>query len=219
LGGQGPKDGDEEIRYGRVANYNGIDLDLVVTAQTTYSAHDVTRNNADTAPGMSGCFGAINVKNDTSVRLRFEFQNSNGGALDFGDDTSFVFGIYDIDHRGQGNSEEVVFNTRTSTSQGPIVGKNVKETSKDPYTFVSTAEGDGRDNAKLEGDVAVQHQRDRSVSVLYNARTSWEVTLKANGGDGGRNFLFHGCMPAQQFLLWPEDPYGRARDYLDHYHV
>jgi len=222
LGGKGPTNGAEEIRYGKVAHYNGADLDLVVSAVSDYAAFDVTRNNATTAVGLSGCFGAINVLHDTSVRLRFEFQNSaGGGAADIGPDSAFAFSIYDIDSdkHAPADNEEVAFNTNTSSFQEPRVGAKVQQTNTNPYTFVSSTAGNGEDNAEGESDVADRMQRDRSVGVLYDGRSSWEVTLTANGGHNGRNFLFHGCRPGAQWLQFPQAPFGSARDYPDEYSV
>lgn len=219
LGGQGPSTGDEEIRYGKVAKYKGADLDLVVTAVGDYSAYNVTRNIATTAAGLSGCFGAINVLHNTSARLRFQFQLSDGGVPDFGEDTSFGFGIYDIDADKDSptDNEQITFNTAISQNQGPREGAAVKRLGTNPYTIASTKAGTGKDNAKTEAQVNDNEQADRSATVLYTGKSSWEVTLTTNGGVKGRNFLFHGCKPGNKWLLFPPAPFAQERAYPEEY--
>merc|ERR1712224_26716 len=103
LGGLGPVLTDPpEIRYDNVATFNGVDMDLVVTNMSLYTPHDISRNNVKNAVndvGVHGCFGVVNVAENSFVTLSFAFtpHGSNETML-FGADDNFIFSIWDLDH-------------------------------------------------------------------------------------------------------------------------
>ena len=93
LGGVGPEFGDpEELRYGPTIQVEGRDVDLVVVVAS--GAYEVAGDYA-TFQGSNEDFGAINVKDDTTAHLRFEFRDSETDELTGIDD--FVFALVDID--------------------------------------------------------------------------------------------------------------------------
>jgi len=189
LGGLGPDAGEAEIRYTRVANVGGVDVDLVITNTTEYSGHSPHRN------GLKGQqpIGRINVANPTSVTLLLQLVKS--GTKDLVDTSGSYLTFYDLDDVNN-VGEKVTFITPVYqywvTPDSELV-KSVEDTS---VAFASTAVGSNSDNP-TDLDNLTTLQKNRAVSVEYAGRGEYTVTLasvqKGSGtAKGGRNFFFAG---------------------------
>eukprot|EP00928_Gymnodinium_smaydae_P021430 TRINITY_DN1835_c1_g1_i1.p1 TRINITY_DN1835_c1_g1~~TRINITY_DN1835_c1_g1_i1.p1 ORF type:complete len:2214 (-),score=423.31 TRINITY_DN1835_c1_g1_i1:102-6743(-) len=197
LGGQGPRHGEaRELRYGRAATLDstGEDIDLVVTAASTYSPRSPMKN------GVRGSYGTINLAYGTSVDLWFNFASSVSGDPVTLEIVYWTF--YDLDEPpGRGVNEEIMIRGyqqyRLVDHSQVKVKKNV---SKDGATqFVSTAFGWEGDNPDDPG-TTTNAQRQRSVPLLFTNMSKFQVTFrveapKAMRSYGGRNFLFIGSSP------------------------
>lgn len=98
LGGLGPNfDDPEELRYGQVAR----GIDLVVTADAaTYAVAD----DYELYQGKWEMFGQINVHDDSTATLSFEFQDSNGGeAVEL---EEFYLTVFDLDEQKNDDRHE-----------------------------------------------------------------------------------------------------------------
>jgi hypothetical protein len=184
LGGVGPDGGNAEIRFSNVAMTSGGSVDLVVTNSTMYYGKNLERN------GESDCFGQINVKAGSSVKLSFRFVQT-GTSESVKLPRSF-FTVYDIDESKKGMQEAVTFNTAVSGYWLMATSELVTTTNDEGLTFTSTVAGVNGDNPTSPENLSLE-QRDRAVTVQFDGVDEYVITFSAIGeGNGGRNFMFAG---------------------------
>jgi len=181
LGGVGPDEGAEEIRYGNAAVVNGQNVDLVVTTDGTFKTSKPAKN------GKSGAFGIINVKCGSSVTLNMKVVDSETGApvtLD-----SVAVSWFDLD---EGKKQKGRATVTSCGSTGAIVSQNTELTMKregDCETFTSSVAGTGKDNPKSPHQLSSLH-KSRSVTLPFKGVSEWSSTLSLAKGPKGRNFMF-----------------------------
>lgn len=99
LGNQGPETGERSIRYSGIFPKATTAVDLVVTAETDYTA-----KNSDSNGLQNGVFGQINIQSGTSVTLKYQFQDSaSGAAIEV---PPFIITFFDFDSSKLGRALE-----------------------------------------------------------------------------------------------------------------
>lgn len=181
LGGVGPDDGKEEIRYSNAAVVNGRAVDLVLTTDGEFKTHKASKN------GNSGPFGLLNVKCGTSVTVNMKVVDTENGQPVTLDAVALTW--YDLD---EGKKEKGRATVTTCGSTGAIVSENTELAVKregDCSSSTSSVPGTGKDNPtsphKLDSV-----QIARAVTLPYKGVSEWSSTLSLAKGFKGRNFLF-----------------------------
>lgn len=176
LGGLGPDEGAEEIRYANAIILDGRTLDVVLTAESEYKTPKPTRN------GAKGGFGVFTTKAKTSTDFKFTFVDSSDGSPVAVKDLALTF--YDMDEGKKGrqkesisvcNSEEVYTTSDTelsSTKTGSC------------RTYTSSTRGTGKDNPQRP-DELTRTQAARSVTFEFHSKAS--LTFTAAVGPAGRS--------------------------------
>ena len=102
LGGLGPNfDDPEELRYAAVTQFDGRDVDLVVAIQEGKEAHYSVADNYAQYQGTWEMFGQINVRDNSTAFLQFQFVDSvTGDAVVL---NKFYVTIFDIDENRKDN--------------------------------------------------------------------------------------------------------------------
>jgi hypothetical protein len=181
LGGVGPDEGAEEIRYGNAAVVNGRAVDLVLTTDGTFTTSKPKKN------GKSGAFGIINVKCGTAVTVKMQVVDSESGNPVTLERVALTW--YDLDEGKKGKGRAMV---QTCGSTGAIVSDNTELTvdrKGECSTATSSVAGTGKDNPKSP------HQLDhiqisRSLTLPFLGVSEWRSTLSLAKGFKGRNFMF-----------------------------
>jgi hypothetical protein len=101
LGGLGPHDGDELIRYEGVANADGKTVDLVIMAIGEYALPVKDKHESN---GQGGSIKKIFQKSGTSLELQFSFVDASTGKPHVMENVQFSF--MDIDGFPNGEVEE-----------------------------------------------------------------------------------------------------------------
>jgi len=180
LGGAGPDQGAEEIRYSKAANINGQSVDLVITADGQYSPKNVE------ATGVAGSMGSINVKCGTAVTLIFSVVNSDTGAAVSIDDVALSW--YDLDEGKKGRGRASV----TGCGDGLLTDSNTELAVAQLgscWSATSSTQGNEADNPSDQFSLTRQ-QRARVATFPYSGVSSFTSTLNVERGYGARNFLF-----------------------------
>jgi len=181
LGGVGPDDGAEEIRYGNAAVVNGKTVDLVLTTDGTFKSSKPSKN------GKSGAFGILNVKCGTSLSVTMKVVDSETGAPVVLDAVALTW--FDLD---EGKKQKGRATVTSCGSTGAIVSQNTELTSKregDCQSFTSSVAGTGKDNPKSPHNLD-SVQISRSVTLPFKGVSEFSSTLSLAKGFKGRNFMF-----------------------------
>jgi hypothetical protein len=181
LGGVGPDDGAEEIRYSNAAVVNGRKVDLVLTTDGSFSTHKASKN------GNSGPFGLLNVKCGTSVTVNMKVVDSENGQPVTLDTVALTW--YDLD---EGKKEKGRATVTACGSTGAIVSENTELTVKregDCSSSTSSVPGTGKDNPTSPHQLN-SVQIARAVTLPFKGVSEWSSTLSLAKGYKGRNFLF-----------------------------
>jgi len=181
LGGVGPDEGAEEIRYGNAAVVNGKAVDLVLTTDGEFKSSKPSKN------GNAGAFGVLNVKCGSSVSVTMKVVDAETGAPVTLDAVALTW--YDLDEGKKAKGRATV---TTCGSTGAIVSENTELTvvrEGDCSSATSSVAGTGKDNPKSP------HQLDsvqvsRSVTLPFKQVSEFSSTLSLAKGSKGRNFLF-----------------------------
>jgi hypothetical protein len=181
LGGVGPDEGAEEIRYGNAAVVNGKTVDLVLTTDGEFKSSKPSKN------GNAGAFGVLNVKCGSSVSVTMKVVDAETGAPVTLDAVALTW--YDLDEGKKAKGRATV---TTCGSTGAIVSENTELTvvrEGDCSSATSSVAGTGKDNPKSP------HQLDsvqvsRSVTLPFKQVSEFSSTLSLAKGSKGRNFLF-----------------------------
>jgi len=193
IGGVGPDSGEQSLRFVNITSGGGQAVDLVVTSNSTYEAHNNQQNGI--VYGGKGGFGVINMKSDktgtNSVEFLFNlFLSGTNTSVAL---KSCYFTMYDTD--GSTTSEEsITFFDRVE--QVYLADQHTLQQSGSlsyGLTFQSASEeqGQGIPNPKYPYDLTEQ-QMGRAVTVRYDERSMWKIRFSVTGGNKGRNFVFAG---------------------------
>jgi hypothetical protein len=194
LGGVGPDEGAEEIRYSNAAVVNGRAVDLVLTTDGTFTPSKPSRN------GKTGAFGRLNVKCGTSVSVKMRVVDSESGDPVTLERVALTW--YDLDEGKRGKGRASV---TTCGSTGAIVSTNTELTvvrSGACSTATSSVAGTGKDNPTSPQQL--DHlQISRALTLPFVGVSEWTSTLSLDPGHKGRNFLFAiepsvACGPAEE---------------------
>jgi len=200
LGNMGPDSGPEGILYRNVLADSGDEIDLHVSALSSYTPKQPQGN------GKVASFGRINVATGTNVATKFSFYES--GTQTPVIMKPFTMSFVDLDEqRDEGMGREYItimdeheyILTKSSTV---LVTREDGQT-----TFSSSTYGSGQDNPR--GAMALtKAQKDKSVQVVFPEIASFSVTLTAGAhpahwSGNSRNILFAG-----QTNMWcePDEP-------------
>ena len=208
LGGAGPDNGDEEMRFRRAGSVYGENIDLVVTATAGYTPFNIDMNM------INGKFGQINLQADYETTVNFCWEKTSTGESVVVNSFAFVF--HDFDNAGttlrerlrvgsppQGNLTDFV-----TSNDDPEMETNlptqlgITQLDDGRYQFLSTEAGVGGDNAQDPEDLT-DLQQQRKVKLEFINTDCVEInfaTLQLNQDepqnnpdlDYGRNFLFSG---------------------------
>jgi hypothetical protein len=181
LGGVGPDEGAEEIRYSNAAVVNGRAVDLVLTTDGIFKTHKASKN------GNSGPFGILNVKCGTSVTVNMKVVDAENGSPVTLDAVALTW--YDLD---EGKREKGRATVTTCGSTGAIVSENTELTVNregDCSSATSSVPGTGKDNPTSPHQLN-SVQIARAVTLPFKGVSEWSSTLSLAKGFKGRNFLF-----------------------------
>lgn len=181
LGGVGPDEGAEEIRYSNAAVVNGRAVDLVLTTDGAFKTHKASKN------GNSGPFGILNVKCGTSVSVNMKVVDSDNGQPVTLDSVALTW--YDLD---EGKKEKGRATVTACGSTGAIVSENTELTvvrEGDCSSSTSSVPGTGKDNPTSPHQLN-SVQIARAVTLPFKGVSEWSSTLSLAKGFKGRNFLF-----------------------------
>mmetsp|Transcript_8955 Transcript_8955/g.16119 ORF Transcript_8955/g.16119 Transcript_8955/m.16119 type:complete len:430 (+) Transcript_8955:56-1345(+) len=199
LGGAGPDtDSPKELRFTGVATIDGANVDLVVQSMSTYQP-GVAEGN-----GVFGEFGRINVKEGSSVDLKFSFVDGKSGqpvVL-----PAFYLSIFDIDQSERGDQTESV--TVDVGGMDQYVTDSMSEVLVAPgaqgkVVFTSTRHGAPCDDPKdpwefseVKCDGSRVDQRLRAVTMHFSnvATVSLSPSVSCTGEEcfGYRSLIFAG---------------------------
>eukprot|EP00928_Gymnodinium_smaydae_P088632 TRINITY_DN726_c0_g1_i2.p1 TRINITY_DN726_c0_g1~~TRINITY_DN726_c0_g1_i2.p1 ORF type:complete len:869 (+),score=195.53 TRINITY_DN726_c0_g1_i2:67-2607(+) len=188
LGNFGPDGGPSELRFRGVANVEDKVIDLVVTNATEFLTNDPMRN------GKKECFGKVNVRHNSAVRLNFGFVVS-------GTNTpvvlkSFFLTMYDLEQSYDGS---VVKSVAMSSDDGDFfvlpdtsveVGA-LQLLEKEYVQFNGTIGGNGSDNPQTLATTSDMHLR-KGIAFQFRNASGGTLLLQVFGGQQGRNFFFEG---------------------------
>lgn len=196
------------MRYEGIGIKDGNGYDMVITAETAYTAGEVLNNGYECGRPQEGCingrFGAISVAKGTKVDLRISFQDAHTQTpltLD-----SFLFSIHDIDQFSAVMKEKIYI---TGFTGNVIVANNTEVavgTADDGRTSITSRQQGSNFGADNPVDplrlvtVGGVDQMKRSVAFLFEGVDSiamtFEVTCDAcqasTSGETGRTFFFSG---------------------------
>jgi hypothetical protein len=181
LGGVGPDEGAEEIRYSKAAVVNGRAVDLVLSTDGDFKTHKASKN------GNSGPFGVLNVKCGTSVTVNMKVVDTENGQPVTLDTVALTW--YDLD---EGKKEKGRATVTACGSTGAIVSENTELTVKregDCSSSTSSVAGTGKDNPTSPHQLT-SVQIARAVTLPFKGVSEWSSTLSLAKGFKGRNFLF-----------------------------
>jgi len=181
LGGVGPDDGAEEIRYVNAAVIDGQTVDLVLTTDGDFIT------NKPSANGNAGAFGKVNVKCGTEVTVKFSVVNSETGAPVTLDSVALTW--YDMDEGKKGKGRATV---STCTASGAVSSTNTELVLANDggcHSATSSVAGTGKDNPKSPHNLD-SLQIARAVTFPYQGVSEFTSTLSLAKGHKGRNFLF-----------------------------
>jgi len=172
LGGLGPTNGAQEMRFGNIATVNAKSIDLVVTTLSGYSSSGVAYNG-NLYPG----FGTIALTNGHSSELRFTFVESGTPGTSSPVTLPEVhFTVYDLDGvlQGGGNSERVAVRDYAGyvTDTHPSV---VAQRMQDQRTwFMSQVQ---TTNPTDPMQAANEAQRQNAVMFFFKDRSSFDLSF------------------------------------------
>jgi len=204
LGGKGPDLGSpHEIRYENIGNFNGHNLDLVVTADEQYG-YPISNSSQN---GLHGDFGHVNLfcgptQQASEAYLTFSLVQQytyNPVVVN-----AFAFVVFDFDsglheqqveyidinpvqagfEGGAGYASYIVTDTTELAVSDDANGKK---------RFMATKHGTEADNPSTSQMLA-REVSDKSVVLTFRQASSFKMTIgiTATGYDSGRNFMFSG---------------------------
>lgn len=182
LGGAGPDSGAQEIRYSKAAVINGQTVDLVVTADGSYTPHKTSKNGNN-----EGGFGILNLKCGSSTTIIFSVVDSDTGAPVTLDSVAITW--YDIDEGKKSKGRESVTVCGTSGAIVADITTLSMSAIGDCHTATSSTAGTGKDNPSSPYTLTPEHLARSSTFPLAGV-SEFSSTLSLAQGFKGRNFMF-----------------------------
>lgn len=177
LGGIGPDDGEEELRFTSAALVGDKVIDLVVKGV----GGDYKGKGAQN--GKKGQFGVLSMKAGHDVELEFTFVDSDGAAVVL---DSLALSFYDLDEGKKGKSRSTLTACKATNA---ILTTNTELTLQRPdncFEVSSSQHGTKANNPTAPGSLT-QEQGGRSVTFVYSGVSSVTVTMAVSKGFGFRN--------------------------------
>lgn len=184
LGGVGPDDGAEEIRFSNAAAVKGQVLDLIIKST---GAGYRAKNPAANGKSKSGAFGVINLKTKNEVDLEFSWVDSTTGAAVRLDQVAISF--YDIDEGKKGKSRTTL---TACGADNAIVTTNTEltlNTVASCYAVSSTTHGTSLDNPSSPNTLTPL-QAARSATFVFSGADKATIKYAIGKGWGARNVFF-----------------------------
>jgi len=173
LGGQGPDQGAEEIRYKNALSFDGKTVDIVLTAKDEYALGKAKDN------GVEGKIGRVAVTCGSSTNFEFKFEDSTTGDAVPVDNVAVTF--YDLDEGKKGRGKETVSMCSPDEVYTMSDTELVSSTTGDCHDFASSAAGTGKDNPKDPSDLSAE-QLAKSVTYSFSGQSA--LSWKASVGSG-----------------------------------
>jgi len=186
LGGKGPDSGAEEMRFHSVANIDGVQMDLVIVANSKYKPKKPENNVA------SNGIGAINLDGGQKVRLTFSLVKT-GTNEEITLNIPFKMSFLDMDKGKKGNIE-----TATVCGADNIYVREASELrteaglTEDCHIITAGAPGTGADNPTSLDLTEMQKTRSFDIAIAKASFTMELEVKEASGRNSARNFLFGG---------------------------
>ena len=212
LGGQGPDNGAEEMRFRKAGSVYGEDTDLVVTAVGDYEPYSTDSNM------INGKFGQINLLADHESTVKFCWQKTSTGESVTINDFKFVF--HDFDNAGTTLRERLRVGNPTvgelvdfvTSDDDPDMETNlptqlaVSQLSDGRYQFLSSERGVGGDNAQDPDDLT-DLQQTRKVLLEFANTDCVEITFATvqMNEEEPTNDPSLSCMPLWSSIHGPAD--------------
>jgi len=208
LGGLGPDEGAEEMRFAKIATVGAKEVDLVVTTDDKDYAVPANTHGCK-LNGKGETYGNIKMSapeygtSQRTVDFRFQFVEAgtyNPIVLD-----AFIFNWFDIDSTGDRRlcypgvapAPENVYATSTTTKL--LFNESHPECAADGPGLYVTAQA-GTEGTRADSDYA--------ISVTYYEASEFTVafTLTSSGGAGGKTFWFGWESPFCNEVTLPSPP-------------
>lgn len=183
LGGLGPDDGAEEVRYNNAIDLNGKKLDVVLTVEGGYSAKKPQKNGY-----ADGGFGRITMQPKSSTDFKLTFVDATTGQLVSVPDLALTF--YDLDQGKNGNQQERISVCGAKEVYTTSDTELDHQSSGVCNTLTSTTRGTGKDNPRQANDIT-KMQAARSATFEFHSRAS--ISFSAGilkKGKAPRNIMF-----------------------------
>jgi len=184
LGGLGPDDGEEQIKFSKAAAVKGQVLDLIIKSTGTgYKAKKPSANGKS----KTGAFGVINLKAKSEVDLEFSWVDSDTGASVVLDQVSITF--YDIDEGKKGKSRTTL---TACGADNAIVTTNTEltlNTVASCYAVSSSTHGTAADNPSSPSTLTAV-QAARSATFVFSGVDKASIKYAIGKGFGARNVFF-----------------------------
>jgi len=194
LGGLGPDEGAEEIRFSKAAAINGQLVDLVIKQS---GGNYLSNNPGKNGKSKSGAFGNINLKAKHDVDLEFSFEDSTSGTAVTVEDLSITF--YDIDEGKRGKSRS----TLTACGADNVVVTTDSELTLDHaagcYKISSSTHGTAADNPTSASTLSAL-QASRTATFVFSDASKVYINYQIGKGFGARNvhFLVEPTLPCME---------------------
>lgn len=196
LAGKGPDNGDWNMRFDHVAEYNNSGVDLIVTIEGDYTPKQAPSSCNDTAEVRFGDFA--------DALLRFVFVK-HGGDL-FGERISFNrfwFTLVDLDRTGVGSRMHVhvdgdlPYERFYTEEPSHVIVTELKEGRVVIRPRIIEQKGNKGGASSVSG--LNQEERKHAVTFLINKPTSeFSFWVKVAGASEGHSLLFAGVNPFVQ---------------------
>lgn len=196
LGGRGPSEGAEEIRFQNIGVASGRSFDLVVQATTAYEPANTDDN------GLVAALGRISLQSGHSVGLRFSLQDTTTNAAVTLPE--FYFTLLDIDQESMHIRERIYVSSLAHYAVMEVNDIEIEEMADGRMLFKSMLAGHDWDDPTDPSNLAVVtssdlsdmvDQRKRAAMIVFRDISQFEISFEVtqSGVDpSGRNFLFGG---------------------------
>ena len=205
LGGYGPDNGAEELRFDGVGSKGDQDVNLVVTAVSGYVAFNTE------STFLNGQFGQINLLKGQEALLSFCFEDASTGEAVIADE--FTLSLHDFDDAATKTDPRVTYGVerlvaagmtqyKVSTSFDPPVATqlDITEFSDGSVQFAGTEAGVGGDNAQDPNDLT-DLQKARMVELEFKDKSCFQLTFAVDEVEEGRS----DCMQLRSSIHRPAD--------------
>jgi len=183
LGGQGPDEGPEGIKYLCSESVNHKykrDIIVEMNAMTHYQSKSAHMN------GITHDFGSIHVDAGEHVKVLIHFQDLDGKPLEL---ETFRMTFYDLDEAPHHLSQEYIIAEGHPSAIRDRDTQVHKQQVHGGVEFDATEIGSGADNPEDSSELT-HTQKDRSVVLTYRDIKQFHVTMGSHHGHSPRAFEF-----------------------------